>query len=379
VQTKVVLFSVFSLIILMIVPAYADVDKATIDKETFTIDDKFTISGTVSDAERVTLAAVMKGPGGEKLNKNAFSDEGKFSFIPIDAGLLFKSKGIYTINIFTDTQTSESGFIIKIGYDNNGATILPDYVLELKEIGNQQVDETKKLSFTASVTDSTIEDIEYSLEKHPSGARINKDTGAFSWTPTYTQSGGYVFDIVVKSGPLEDRETITVTVNDKSEPEVAQPSEDDQVVCPQGFEPVNGKCPDKPVVEPTEIELEIPAPFVDESKDPQSYVDRYNSEASYKKWFDDNYSEYSSIYEAVGLDEPKGLAPFVDESKNPQSYVDRYNSEASYKKWFDDNYSDYVSIYEAVGLEEPIVEEPEFGECGEGTKQLLVKMNSTIG
>ncbi len=29
-------------------------------------------------------------------------------------------------------------------------------------------------------------------------------------------------------------------------------------------------------------ELEIPAPFVDESKDPQSYVDRYNSELRYK-------------------------------------------------------------------------------------------------
>ena len=42
-RTKVVLFSVFSLIILMIVPAYADVDKATIDKEKFRIDDKFTI------------------------------------------------------------------------------------------------------------------------------------------------------------------------------------------------------------------------------------------------------------------------------------------------------------------------------------------------
>jgi len=42
--------------------------------------------------------------------------------------------------------------------------------------------------------------------------------------------------------------------------------------------------------------------------------------------------------------------------------VDRYNNEESYKKWFDDNYSQYSSIYEAVGLEEP-----EFGICGPGT------------
>ncbi|MDC0208372.1 hypothetical protein OAJ90_01920, partial [Nitrosopumilus sp.] len=43
-------------------------------------------------------------------------------------------------------------------------------------------------------------------------------------------------------------------------------------------------------------------------------------------------------------------------------YVDRYNNEESYKEWFDDNYSQYSSIYQAVGLEEP-----EFGICGPGT------------
>ena len=35
----------------MIIPVYADVNNAELDKETFTIDNKFTISGTVSDAE----------------------------------------------------------------------------------------------------------------------------------------------------------------------------------------------------------------------------------------------------------------------------------------------------------------------------------------
>ena len=89
--------------------------------------------------------------------------------------------------------------------------------------------------------------------------------------------------------------------------------------------------------------------FVDESKDPWSYVDRYPNEASYKEWFDENYPDYT-IYEAVNLKNP---LDFVDNSKDPQSYVDRYNNEESYKKWFDDNYSQYSSIYEAVGLEEP--------------------------
>jgi hypothetical protein len=56
--------------------------------------------------------------------------------------------------------------------------------------------------------------------------------------------------------------------------------------------------------------------------------------------------------------------------------VDRYNNESIYKKWFNDNYPQYASIYEAVGLEEPVVIEPEFGECGVGTK--LVKGKCTI-
>jgi hypothetical protein len=51
-----------------------------------------------------------------------------------------------------------------------------------------------------------------------------------------------------------------------------------------------------------------------------------------------------------------GVAQFVDPNKNPQSYVDRYNNEPTYKKWFDDNYPEYSSIYEAVGLEEPTPE-----------------------
>ena len=65
-------------------------------------------------------------------------------------------------------------------------------------------------------------------------------------------------------------------------------------------------------------------------------------------------------------------------SKDPQSYVDRYNNEPTYKKWFDTNFPQYSSIYEAVGLEEPTLETPkvdppkvdtpQYGKCGTGTK-----------
>jgi len=49
----------------------------------------------------------------------------------------------------------------------------------------------------------------------------------------------------------------------------------------------------------------------------------------------------------------KARPSFVDESKDPQSYVDRYKNESEYKAWFDENYPDYT-IEEAVGVTAPI-------------------------
>jgi hypothetical protein len=83
-----------------------------------------------------------------------------------------------------------------------------------------------------------------------------------------------------------------------------------------------------------------------------------------------------------------GIASFVDSSKDPQHYIDRYTNEPAYKEWFGENYSQYSSIYEAVGLTEPISEQinkpeyvPEPGytpepvmeqevNCGPGTKSV---------
>lgn len=117
-------------------------------------------------------------------------------------------------------------------------------------------------------------------------------------------------------------------------------------------------------------EKPIPASFVDTKKDPQYYIERYNNEPEYKAWFDDNYPQYSSIYEAVGMDEPthdeKTIpAPFVDPSEDPQYYVDRYKTEPVFKEWFDDNFPQYSSIYEAVGLQPP--PEEQVGMCGPDT------------
>ena len=132
---------------------------------------------------------------------------------------------------------------------------------------------------------------------------------------------------------------------------------------------------DEPEPEPTEPEPTEPEPkkdapsFIDITKNKQYYLDRYNNEPNYKAWFDRNYPDYT-IEEALSLayappepetKEAKPILDFVDTSKDPQYYIDRYNNEPNYKAWFDRNFPDYT-IEEAVGYA-PTTEE----QCGPGT------------
>ncbi|MFB5630131.1 MAG: hypothetical protein ACE5RN_00915 [Nitrosopumilaceae archaeon] len=96
------------------------------------------------------------------------------------------------------------------------------------------------------------------------------------------------------------------------------------------------------------------ASFVDPTKDPQYYIDRYNNEPAYKEWFNTNFPDLT-IYEAVGLtinEEAKKIidvSQFIDPEVDPQYYIDRYNNEPAYKEWFNTNFPD-LTIYEAVGI-----------------------------
>jgi hypothetical protein len=49
----------------------------------------------------------------------------------------------------------------------------------------------------------------------------------------------------------------------------------------------------------------------------------------------------------------KTIADFVDTTRDPQYYVDRYYSESSYKEWFDRNYPE-ITIEQAVGYDDTL-------------------------
>ena len=294
-RIKLVGFAVFSLLLFMVTPAFADVTSVDLEKSFYTDNESIVFVGTQEAKEQVFVIIRDSSGNYEGIFSDVNPDQGLFSVIPRPVTNFFSSDGIYDAIAFTDLQKEENGVILKLQYKDNKVSIVEDFVLTLKPISDELVEVEKTISFTASLTDSSIEDAVFSLGgKESYGATIDSSSGKFVWTPTKShgniQDIQYIFDIVVNNGVQEDRETIIITVK-------------------QAYvEPEKKPEPKQTTSEPkqtTSEPLVIPAPFVDESKDPQSYVERYNTEASYKKWFDDNYSEYSSIYEAVGLEEPK--------------------------------------------------------------------------
>jgi len=69
--------------------------------------------------------------------------------------------------------------------------------------------------------------------------------------------------------------------------------------------------------EETVPEKQIPAAFVDSSKDPKFYVERYVNESSYKDWFEDNYPDYA-FYEALDISK-SDLDKLVEEIEKENS------------------------------------------------------------
>ena len=202
------------------------------------------------------------------------------------------SKYTYKVSAINSAGTSDS---------SNESSATPRTTnLQISPMGKLTIDEGRLLSFAVKLTDNSIKNAVFSLDKNPpQGAKIISNTGMFSWIPSASDGGKtYSFEVVVRKDAMLDRETITIGVNDvlKSSSSTKEP------------EP-----PQTTTNKPAEIV--IPAPFVDATKDPQSYVDRYTNEQVYRDWFDKTYPEYDSIYQAVGLDEPKVEQPKAEEKK----------------------------------------------------------------
>ena len=95
----------------------------------------------------------------------------------------------------------------------------------------------------------------------------------------------------------------------------------------------------------------VPAMINEESKNATGSND---SEENNKIAIDE-IQETPTSSDHVTTDTTIRLADFVDASKDPQHYVDRYYNESTYKAWFDRNYPE-LTIEEAVGYSNNIEE-----------------------
>jgi PGF-pre-PGF domain-containing protein len=159
----------------------------------------FTLSGTDEDGDDVTYSA-------NGLPENAILDTGSgdFNWTP-----QYNESGIYNVEFVAWANGLNDSEVINI-------TVLNvDRAPELADIGNKEIDENESLTFTISATDSDEEEttITYSANNIPEGAILDSDTGIFSWTPFYNQSGVHNIEFVATSNDLNDAQTIAIKVN----------------------------------------------------------------------------------------------------------------------------------------------------------------------
>ncbi len=299
-QVKLAGFGILSLFLIMLVPVYAEVTEFSIEKKFYTIDQGIVFIGNTSE-EREQVNVLITNPNGkESYLVGAVSNlQGTFETIPKSVDSIFTIIGTYEFIAFTIQKDNSISVILE--FDGNKVLQPTKSILQLNSIQDKIVEVERTITFTVSITDDSFietydgRDPVYSLENAPVDATIDDITGKFIWTPSKSYGSFedviYNFDIIVNANNQEDRENISIIV---------KKAYDEPVIEPKVEPVIEPKV--EPVIEPIKSTT---ASFVDATKDPQSYVDRYNNESTYKEWFDENYSQYSSIYEAVGLEEPE--------------------------------------------------------------------------
>ncbi|MGV7225963.1 MAG: hypothetical protein ACQ9CV_03445, partial [Nitrosopumilus sp.] len=192
-RVKLGIFSIFSLFLLVMIPAHAEVTSVSFEKSFYTIDENFTFIG-IQDAKEIVYVIIRDGFGNyQGMASDPTTTQGEFTTIPRPVELFFDQEGIYNATAFTDTQKEVNGTSILLEFDGNKVFEVPDYVLQLNAISDKIVEVEKTITFTASLTESAITDAVYSLKNEPTGATIDSSTGKFIWTPS--KSHGNIQDV----------------------------------------------------------------------------------------------------------------------------------------------------------------------------------------
>ena len=179
----------------------------------------FTVSASDDDLPAQTLTYSMTGaPTGATLDGST----GAFSWTPTEAQSPSETQVTFVVTDDGDPALSAQETITITVTNTNKAPVL-------SPIGNKSTAEETALTFTVSASDDDLpaQTLTYSMTGAPTGATLDGNTGAFSWTPTEAQSPSetQVTFVVTDDGDpaLSAQETITITVTNTNKAPVLSP------------------------------------------------------------------------------------------------------------------------------------------------------------
>jgi C1A family cysteine protease len=114
----------------------------------------------------------------------------------------------------------ESGFFrIRFGAASIGGQVLRmikpivnNSAPVLQNIANCSGEEGQPIDFIVRATDSDGDTLTYTADNLPTGASLDAGSGAFSWTPSFTQAGTYTIRFRVTDGIADDTQNVILTV-----------------------------------------------------------------------------------------------------------------------------------------------------------------------
>ncbi len=166
----------------------------------------FTVHATDSNWRDVPTYSIDTLPDGASFNTST----GAFNWTPT-----YDQAGDYTMTFgSSDGRGGDDSETITISVSNTNRAPVLDAV------GNKSVDETNELSVQLSATDPDGDAVTYTIAGAPAGSTFDTNTGLFTFTPTYDQSGNYNVTFGTTDGTLSTSEEVTISVGNVDRPSV---------------------------------------------------------------------------------------------------------------------------------------------------------------
>ncbi len=160
---------------------------------------------SASDADLDSLILTAENVPANATFTDNFDGTGLFDFNPD-----YFQAGVYNVRfIVSDGALADTELVAITVNDVNRAPVLD-------AIGSQTVDEGQTLNLSISASDSDLDSLILSAENVPINATFTDNfdgTGAFSFSPDFTQSGLYNVRFIVTDGAIADTELVEITVN----------------------------------------------------------------------------------------------------------------------------------------------------------------------